>query len=144
MSNSTNGIAVLIGRILYSAIFLMAGPGHFSAQTIGYAASQGVPLANIAVPLSGVLSIAGGLSVLLGYKTKLGAWALILFLLPVSVMMHAFWTVKDPMQAQMHQIMFMKNLGLIGTGLILATFGAGPLSVDARKAVDQGSLQPTH
>ncbi len=59
-------IAVLIGRILYATIFLMAAPGHFSAQTIGYAASQGVPLANIAVPLSGILALAGGLSVLLG------------------------------------------------------------------------------
>jgi len=135
------GIVVLIGRILYAAIFLEAAPGHFSAGTIGYAASQGVPLANIAVPLSGILALVGGLSVLLGYQARIGAWLLVLFLVPVTIMMHPFWTVKDPMAAQMAQIMFMKNVALIGTGLMLAYFGAGPLSVDNRKESTSASLQ---
>jgi len=57
----------------------MFGPGHFTKQLIGYAASQGVPLASVAVPLSGVLAFAGGLSILLGYRVRLGAWLLVLF-----------------------------------------------------------------
>src|SRR5215510_13044894 len=64
---------VLLGRLFFAAIFLMAGPGHFGKQAIGYAASQGVPLAWIAVPVSGLLAIAGGLSILLGYRAKIGA-----------------------------------------------------------------------
>src|SRR5258708_9966062 len=58
---------VLIGRFFFALIFLMSGPNHFSPQTIAYAASQGVPLASIAVPLSGVIAIAGGVSIPLGY-----------------------------------------------------------------------------
>jgi len=58
---------------LFALIFLMAGANHFNKQTIGYAASQGVPLASIAVPLSGVLAILGGLSILLGYRLGHGS-----------------------------------------------------------------------
>ncbi len=65
---------------------------------------------------------------------------MILFLVPVSIMMHPFWTIKDPAAAQMAQIMFMKNVSLIGTGLMLAYFGAGPLSIDNRGAASD-SLQ---
>jgi putative oxidoreductase len=79
---------VLFGRLLFALIFLMAGPNHFSSQTIAYAASQGVPLASIAVPLSGVLAILGGLSILLGYRARIGAWLLALFLIGVTPMMH--------------------------------------------------------
>ena len=78
------GAVVVLGRFLFALIFLMAGANHFNKQTIGYAVSQGVPLAAIAVPLSGVLAIAGGLSILLGYRAKLGAWLIVLFLVPVS------------------------------------------------------------
>jgi putative oxidoreductase len=124
----------LVGRILYSSLFLMAAPGHFTDKTIGYAASQGVPMANVLVPLSGILALLGGLSVLLGYRAKLGAWLLVVFLVPVTAMMHAFWTVTDPQAAQIQMIMFMKNLGLLGGTLFLAYFGAGPLSLDARIA----------
>ncbi|HEY3236222.1 MAG TPA: DoxX family protein, partial [Polyangiaceae bacterium] len=74
---------VLVGRILFSAIFINSGLFHFSKQAIGYAASQGVPLAGLLVPFSGLMAIAGGLSVLLGYRTKIGALLLVAFLIPV-------------------------------------------------------------
>lgn len=124
---------VLLGRIFYSVIFLKAGLGHFSKPTIEYAASQGVLMAEVLVPLSGIMALAGGLSVLVGYKAKLGAWVLILFLVPVTVLMHNFWGVPDPMAARMQQIMFMKNLSMIGAALLIAYFGAGPLSIDEKK-----------
>jgi len=123
---------VLAGRIFYVLIFLMAGAGHFSRQSIGYAASQGVPLAPILVPLSGVVALAGGLSILLGYRAKLGAWLIALFLIPVTLMMHKFWAVTDPMMAQMQMAMFMKNLSMLGGALLITQFGTGPLSLDAR------------
>src|ERR1700687_844498 len=96
----SQGAVVVLGRFFFALIFLMAGANHFSKQTIGYAVSAGVPWASMAVPLSGVLAIAGGLSILLGYRAKLGAWLIVLFLVPVTLMMHKFWLVQDPMMAQ--------------------------------------------
>jgi putative oxidoreductase len=123
---------VLLGRIFYVAIFLAAVPGHFTAGTIAYSASMGVPLASITVPLSGVIALLGGLSILLGYKAKIGGWLIVIFLVPVTLMMHNFWSVADPMQAGMQQIMFMKNISMLGAALIIAGVGSGPLSLDNR------------
>jgi len=130
----SQGAVVVLGRFLFVLIFLMAAPNHFAKQTIAFAASQGVPLASIAVPLSGVLAIAGGLSILLGYRAKLGAWLLVLFLVPVTLMLHKFWTVQDPMMAQMQMILFMKNVAMLGAALLISQFGAGPFSLDARRS----------
>jgi putative oxidoreductase len=127
------GAIVVLGRFFFVLIFLMAGPNHFSRQTIAFAASQGVPLASIAVPLSGVLAIAGGLSILLGYRAKLGACLIVVFPVPVTLMMHRFWTVPDPMMAQVQMVMFMKNLAMLGSALLISQFGAGPFSVDSRR-----------
>lgn len=121
------------GRALFAAIFLVAPLSHFSRQTIGYAASHGVPLAGLVVPLSGLLALAGGLSILLGYRAKIGAWLVVLFLVPVTLMMHNFWAVTDPMMATMQQVMFMKNLSMLGGAFLIAYFGAGPFSLDARR-----------
>src|SRR5438552_1933632 len=74
---------VPIGRALYALIFIVAAFGHFSRQEIGYGAEHGVPLAGIAVPLAGLVALAGGLSILLGYRARMGAWLLVLFLVPV-------------------------------------------------------------
>jgi putative oxidoreductase len=125
----------LAGRVAFGAIFLLTAFGHFSPQTISYAAQQGIPFASFLVPASGLLAFAGGLSVILGYRARLGAWLLVAFLVPVTLTMHAFWAVQEPMMAQMQQAMFMKNLSMLGGALIIAYFGAGPLSLDARRAV---------
>jgi putative oxidoreductase len=130
----SQGAVVVLGRFFFALIFLMAGANHFSRQTIAYAASQGVPLASIAVPLSGGLAIAGGLSILLGYRAKLGAWLIVLFLVPVTLMMHKFWTVSDAMMAQIQMVMFMKNLSMLGGAVLISQFGAGPFSLDARRS----------
>jgi putative oxidoreductase len=124
---------VLAGRVLFSAIFVVAAPGHFARPTIELAASQGVPLASVAVPLAGILSLAGGLSVLFGYKAKVGAWLIVLFLVPVTLAMHRFWAVQDPKMAQMQMAMFMKNLSMLGAALFISQTGAGPLSLDGRR-----------
>ena len=128
------GAVVVLGRLFFALIFLMAGANHCSKQSIGYAVSAGVPLASIAVPLSGVVAIAGGLSILLGYRAKLGAWLIVLFLIPVTLMMHKFWTVTDPMMAQIQMILFMKNVSMLGGALLISQFGAGPFSLDARRS----------
>jgi putative oxidoreductase len=124
----------LLGRIFFSAIFILATPNHFSNRGADYAASQGVPFASIVVPIAGVVALLGALSVLLGYKAKAGAWLLIVFLIPVTLIMHRFWGLDDAQAAQMQMIHFMKNFSLIGGALFIAYFGAGPLSLDARIA----------
>ena len=79
---------VLVGRVFYTALFIMASLGHFKAGTVGYAASQGVPMASVLVPISDVMALVGGLSILVGYKAKWGAWLLVAFLVPVTITMH--------------------------------------------------------
>jgi putative oxidoreductase len=133
---------VPLARLLFSAIFIMASFGHFSPQMAAFAAQQGVPLASVLVPLSGIMSLAGGLSVLLGYHARIGAALLVLFLVPVTLAMHKFWTVADPMMHQMQMVMFMKNLGLLGGALLIGHFGAGPLSLDARRARNASPALP--
>jgi len=123
---------VLLGRVLFAAIFLAGAPRHFTAEGAAHAADLGVPLAAIAVPLSGLMAIGGGLSVLLGYQARAGAWLLVAFLVPVTLMMHAFWRLDDPVAVHIQQGMFMKNLSMIGAAWLIAYFGAGPLSLDAR------------
>ena len=124
----------LAGRILYSLIFIATLTTHFTAAAVGYATQKGVPMAGVLVPLSGVIAAVGGLSVLLGYQAKLGAWLLVLFLVPVTFMMHNFWAVQDPMMRQLDIGMFMKNIALLGAALLITQFGAGPMSMDARRS----------
>jgi putative oxidoreductase len=121
---------VVLGRFLFALIFVVAGPMNFSGQSIAHAASQGVPLASFTVPLSGVIALAGALSVLVGYRARVGAWLLVLFLVPVTLKMHAFWSVTDAGSKQVELIMFMKNVALIGAALLISQFGSGPLSLD--------------
>jgi putative oxidoreductase len=133
-TSAAKGAVVLLGRLFFAAIFLTAGPNHFAKQTIGYAASQGVPLASIAVPVSGLLALIGGLSILLGYRAKIGAWLIVLFLVLVTPTMHKFWTVTDPMMAQIQMIMFFKNVAMLGGALLITQFGAGSWSLDGRRS----------
>jgi putative oxidoreductase len=127
-TQSASGPVVFLGRFLFVLIFLMSGFTHFSKQTIGFAASQGVPMASIVVPASGLIAFFGGLSILLGYRAKLGAWLIVIFLLGVTPM-HKFWGVTDPMMQQMQMVMFMKNLTMLGGALLITQLGSGPWSL---------------
>jgi putative oxidoreductase len=124
--------AVPVGRVLFVLIFLIAGPHHFSGDAIAHAQANGVPMAQLLVPLSGVLALLGGLSVALGLKARFGALLLAAFLLPVTLMMHRFWSIDDPQQAMLQQVMFMKNMSMLGAALMLSHFGAGQVSIDQR------------
>ena len=83
----------------------------------------------LAVPLSGVIAILGGLSIALGYKARWGAWLIVVFLVPVTVMLHRFWGLTDPQAAMMQQVMFMKNVSMLGAALLMAEVGSGELSL---------------
>jgi putative oxidoreductase len=123
-----------VGRALFSAIFIVSSFGLlFGKPRIQMARSAGVPFAAIAVPLAGAIALAGGLSVLVGYHARIGAGLLSGFLIPVTLFMHPFWAVRDPMGRQMQKATFFKNLALLGAALLLVHYGAGGLSLDAWK-----------
>lgn len=120
-------IAFLIGRVIVGVYFLMNAYNHLfhSGHMVGYAASKGVPSPKLAIVGSGVLLLIGGLSVLLGVQTFWGIIALIVFLVPVTFMMHDYWKAADPMAKMNERISFMKNMALIGL-LLMALSVATP------------------
>ena len=132
--------AVLAGRQLFSIIFIIASAAHFGPEAVESAARHGVPLPDLLVPVSGVIALVGGLSVLLGFQARIGAGLLVIFLVPVTVMMHNFWASTDPLTHQIEQAMFLKNLTMIGGALVISYFGAGPLSLDALLNRDKGVI----
>jgi putative oxidoreductase len=124
---------VFIGRILFALIFITAAPRHFTQEGAQHAADLGVPFAAVLVPISGTMALAGGLSVAIGYKARWGAWLLVGFLVPVTLMMHAYWKLHDPAAIHMQQAMFAKNVSMLGAALLLTQFGSGGLSLDNGK-----------
>jgi putative oxidoreductase len=130
-SNRTRYL-VPLGRAAFAVGFFLFSPLTSLQQSISYAAQQGVPLPQLLVSLAGLISLAGGLSVLLGYRARVGAWLLVLFLVPVTFFMHNFWTMKDPMMAQWQLGAFIGNVSRVGMALLIAHFGAGPVSFDER------------
>jgi putative oxidoreductase len=133
ISRDIHPYLVPLGRALFAAIFLLSVPGHFTSAYIGLAGQAGMPMANVLVPLTGLMLLAGGLCVLLGYHARIGAWLLFLFLIPTGFLMHNFWAVTDPVMRSMQQAHFMKNLALAGGALLIAYWGAGPVSLDRRR-----------
>jgi putative oxidoreductase len=121
---------ITLGRLLFALIFISSSFGHFNEHTIAFAASKGLPLASLLVPLSGIIELAGGLSILFGFRPKIGAWLLVLFLVPVTLTFHQFWTVADPMARQMEFAAFLKNISMLGGALVITQFGAGEFSLD--------------
>lgn len=130
--NTLRNVVTLLGRLLLSAIFLKSAIGKMSdpGGTISAMASVGLPLPSLLLIPTIILLIGGGLSVLLGYKAQWGAIALILFLIPATLLFHT-----DFSQAG-QETQFMKNLAILGGLLIMTQYGSGPLSLDAslRKA----------
>ena len=129
------GVVILIGRILYGIIFVSSGiMGHLmDADSVsGYAQSRGMKEPKLMVQASGVLMAAGGLGVILGIWGDLAALGLAVYCLVSAVAVHGFWKDEDPTMKQMEMTMFMKNLALVGGGLILFAL----MSLDAGANVD--------
>lgn len=125
--------APLVGRVCLSAIFLLSGINKIGNwdQTAGYMASKGMPLVPLFLAGAIVFEVAGGLSVLLGYKARVGAALLIVFLIPATLIFHNFWALEGQEQ-QLQMIMFLKNVAILGGLLLVVGFGAGPMSLDSR------------
>lgn len=135
MLNQLKNPLALIGRILIAALFVPAGLQKLTgfAGTVGYAASVGMPLPQAGVAVALVVEIVGGLAFLLGWGTRWVALVLGFFTLVASFFFHNFWSVP-PEAAMMQQLLFWKNIAVVGGLLGFAAHGAGDWSVDARKA----------
>jgi putative oxidoreductase len=133
-----SGVALLAGRLGLGIIFLVSGLGKLAgwSGTVAHAASKGVPEVLLAGAVA--LEILGGLSVLVGWKTRWGAAALLVFLAPVTVVFHGFWGVPAA-EAQLQTIQFLKNVSIAGGLLALWAAGPGTISVDARRAHAQAT-----
>src|SRR3989338_5978566 len=114
-------ILFLIGRLVFGGYFLMNAWSHFKnlESMTGYAQFKGVPSPRAAVFVGGVLLMLGGLGIVFGIAPEASLALLIIFLVPVSFKMHAFWKETDPNKRMMEQIQFMKNMALVGALLML-------------------------
>lgn len=114
-------ILFLIGRLIFGGYFLMNAWNHFKNLDglTAYATSKGVPSARASVFISGVLLMLGGLGVVFGIAPEASLTLLIIFLVPVTYKMHAFWKQTDPNARMMERIAFMKNVALIGAILMM-------------------------
>lgn len=127
------------GRVMIGLIFLMSAIGNKIPNfndVVQYMAGAGVPAPQILLPGAIVFLIVGSLSVMAGFKTRIGASLLLIFLNLATYYFHDFWTFEGQ-QAQMQMIQFMKNLSLMGTMVFLITNGPGKLSLDQYLAKPQ-------
>jgi len=120
-------VIFLIGRIIFGGYFIKAGFSHFKHVThlSGYAASKGVPSPKLAVRFSGLLALIGGLSILLGIWPGVGIISLLVFMVPVTYMMHPYWKEKDANMRMADNVQFFKNVAIIGA-LLMMVLIAGP------------------
>ena len=117
---------LLIGRILFAIMFVSGGLNHLTkAEAMaGYAGFKKVPAPKLANLVSGVLLIAGGLSVILGVYADLGALVLAVLLVLMALKMHDFWAQTDAQAKQNETINFFKNISMAGGALIMFAIAA--------------------
>jgi uncharacterized membrane protein YphA (DoxX/SURF4 family) len=114
-------VVLLVGRVLFALIFINSGIAHLiklNAMT-GYAQFKKVPSPKLAVIVTGLMLIIGGLYIALGIFADLGALLLAIFLIVSAFMMHNFWTIQDEQAKQGETINFFKNIALAGAALII-------------------------
>jgi putative oxidoreductase len=134
MSKSLQDSLNLAARILFAVLFLPAGIGKLTgfAGTVGYITSVGLPLPTVAAALALIVEIVGSLALLAGFGTRIAALVLAAFTLVASCFFHAYWAVPAD-QAFVTQLLFFKNIAVVGGLLAVAANGAGAWSMDARR-----------
>ena len=134
MSKSLQNSLNLGARILLAVLFLPAGIGKLTGfgGTVGYIASVGLPLPTLGAALALTVEILGSVALLAGFGTRVAALVLAAFTLVASFFFHAFWAVPAD-QAFVTQLLFFKNIAVVGGLLAVAANGAGDWSLDARK-----------
>jgi putative oxidoreductase len=129
-----NALPIVAARVLLSLIFMLAGFGKLTALagTTAYIASKGLPMPAVLAMGSGLLELLAGLAIAVGFKARIAAAALAVFTLLASFMFHNFWAMPAD-QVMVNQLMFMKNLAIIGGLLLVIAHGAGAASIDTRR-----------
>jgi len=124
----------LVGRVLLALIFIIAGFGKITGfeGTVGYMQAYNVPMTQVLAVLAIIVELGGGLMIAVGWKARWAAAAIFIFVLIASFIFHAFWAVPAD-QAQLQNIMFMKNLAIMGGMLYIIVYGSGPFSVDKNR-----------
>lgn len=130
---NTQGIPVVIARILLALMFVLAGFGKLTGLegTAGYIASKGLPAPMLLAVAAGVVELVAGVLLIIGWQARWAALALAAFTLVASVIFHNYWAMPASQQMT-QQLMFMKNMAVVGGLLLVFAFGAGVLSLDAR------------
>jgi len=133
MDQAVRTYGPLMARLFLSQIFLLSAFGKITgfSDTVGYMASKGVPIPNVLLVGAIIFLLVGGLSVLAGFKARIGAVLLIIFLVLATYYFHNFWAF-DPNDAAFltELIQFQKNLAILGGLVMVIAFGSGPLSAD--------------
>ncbi len=135
LSTSSQNTLLLIARVLFAGIFVFSGWGKIMgfAATLAYIQSAGITFFPVGLlTLAIIFEFGGGLLVLFGWHTRLGAAALFIFTLLTSFLIHHFWSYP-PEAAQLQMIQFMKNIAILGGALYIFCFGAGGFSLDAKQ-----------
>jgi putative oxidoreductase len=124
----------LVGRILLAWMFVPAGFGKIAgfSGSVGYATSSGLPMPEVGVAIGLVIELIGGLMLLVGFKTRWAALALALFTAVAAIFFHNYWAMPEA-QKMMQQLMFSKNVAIVGGLLAFAAFGPGRFSLDGRR-----------
>ena len=133
MKPTYESLAMFAGRIFLALIFVVSGIGKITgyAGTAAYMTSKGLPLVDILLPLTILIELGGGLLLALGWKARWAAAALLLFLIPTTLIFHQFWGL-EPKLAQMQKIHFLKNVAIMGGMMMVLAIGAGAWSVDRK------------
>ena len=133
MSNALQNSLALVGRLLLAMLFLPAGIGKLTgfAGTVGYIASVGLPMPSMAAAIALTIEIGGSVALITGFGARIAALILAVFTLVASFFFHAYWAVPADQQL-VTQLLFMKNIAVVGGLLTLAAWGAGAWSLDAR------------
>jgi len=129
--NALHRYGPLLGRILIALIFVLSGfskIGGFDG-TVGYIASKGLPLPQLAAIAAIIVELGGGILLVLGWKARWTAAAMLAFTAFAALLFHNFWAMP-PDQAQNQMIHFMKNISMMGGLLYVIVHGSGPLSLD--------------
>lgn len=115
------GKVLLLGRVVFSFFFLYSGFNHLTKLSAyaQYAGASGVPAPTLLTALSGVMLLAGALSILLGVQVQWGALLIAAFLIPAAFTVHKFWGISDPMMAANQTAHFWKNIALAGACLMV-------------------------
>lgn len=120
------GVVLLIGRIAFCALFLVAAVGNFTRgqMMIAQARSKKVPLAGLAGWPAGVYQIVACVSVAVGIWPDIGAILMGIYVVPLAFYVHNYWTVKDPAQRQQQAFGFYRNVSLLGGAIFLFAYFA--------------------